>query len=309
CTAVPYGVPFPNIACRVVDNYGADSPDWVAGELWISGRGNARGYRGRSDLTAERFVRRDDRIWYRTGDLARYRPDGTLEFVGRADYRIKISGYRVELGEMEASLRRVPGVRAAVAALVPAPGGAEVLAAQVCCEDPALDARRIREAYADLVPAHMIPRHISVVDRIPFTDGGKIDRRAVARQLAAAVSGPGHPGHRVPSTALESALAEIIGGLLQLPGPIGVDDDFFALGGDSVLATQAVARIRTWLDTPDLMVADIFATRTVSVLAALLGGSEHDTGRLDQVAQLYLEVVHMDADAVLSATSKSDMAQ
>jgi mycobactin phenyloxazoline synthetase len=96
-TAVPYGKPFTNIACRVVSEAGADCPDWVAGELWVSGRGIARGYRGRPDLTAERFADHDGRTWYRTGDLARYWPDGTLEFVGRADHRIKISGYRVEV--------------------------------------------------------------------------------------------------------------------------------------------------------------------------------------------------------------------
>ncbi|OMC16193.1 non-ribosomal peptide synthetase [Mycobacterium sp. SP-6446] len=310
-TAVPYGVPFPNIACRVVNDAGADCPDWVVGELWISGRGIARGYRGRGELTAERFVLRDGRIWYRTGDLARYWPDGTLEFVGRADYRIKISGYRVELGEIEASLRRVPGVRAAVAALVPAPGGAEVLAAHVCLDDVALDARRIREVLVELVPAHMIPAYISVVERIPFTDGGKIDRRAVGAELAAAVSGLGDAGYRAPSTPLESALTEIVAELLSSPTGqrVGVDDDFFALGGDSVLATQAVARIRTWLDTPDVMVADIFATRTVSALAALLGSREHDSGRLDQVAELYLEVIRMDADSVLSAATKSETTQ
>ena len=98
-----------------------DCPDWVAGELWVTGRGIARGYRGRPELTADRFVEHDGRIWYRTGDLARYWPDGTLEFVGRADHRVKISGYRVELGEVEAALRRVPGVRAAVAASCPRP--------------------------------------------------------------------------------------------------------------------------------------------------------------------------------------------
>ena len=97
---------------------GSDCPDWVPGELWFSGRGIARGYRGRPDLTAEKFVEHDGRTWYRTGDLVRYQPDGTLEFVGRIDHRVKISGYRIELGEVEAALKRVPGVDAAVAAVI-----------------------------------------------------------------------------------------------------------------------------------------------------------------------------------------------
>lgn len=302
-TALPFGVPLPNNACRVVDDTGADCPDWVPGEYWVSGRGIARGYRGRPDLTAERFVEHEGRTWYRTGDLVRYWPDGTLEFVGRADHRVKISGYRVELGEIETALRRVPGIRTAVAALIAVSGESDVLAAQVCTDDPALTAEGIRQSLASLVPAHMIPRHITVVERIGFTDAGKLDRRAVARELESAVSKSQRPGHRAPSTPLESALAMIVGDLLGRQN-VGIDDDFFALGGDSVLATQAVARIRAWLDAPDVMVADIFANRTVSALAAVLCAGEHDPGRLDQVADLYLEVIGMDAESVLAASQQ-----
>lgn len=302
-TALPYGVPLPNNACRVVDDAGDDCPDWVAGELWVSGRGIARGYRGRPDLTADRFVERAGRRWYRTGDLARYWPDGTLEFVGRADHRVKISGYRVELGEVEAAMRRLPGVAIAVAALLPGPGGSEMLAAAVCPEGSGADlaAERVRELMAELLPAHMIPRHVALVRRIPFTDAGKIDRRAVARDLAAAVAASERPAPRSPATPLESALAALLGGLLGAD-TVGRDDDFFALGGDSVLATQAVGRIRTWLDTPHVAVADVFATRTVAALAALLVDREGGGARLDQVAELYLEVIEMDADTVLSAS-------
>lgn len=308
-TAVPYGKPFPNIACRVVGDDGADCPDWVAGELWVAGRGIARGYRGRPELTAQRFVTHQGRIWYRTGDLARYWPDGTLEFVGRADHRIKVSGYRVELGEIEAALRRLPGVRAAVAALVTAPGGAEVLAAQVCLDDVAPHAGRMRDRLADLVPAHMIPSHISVVERIPFTDGGKIDRRAVAGLLAAAVAEQSRETsapHEPPATPLQRALCHIVAELLNRDvGTVGVHDDFFSLGGDSVLATQAVAGIRQWLDSPSLMVADVFATRTVATLAELLVGREADGGRLEQVADVYLEIADMSSVDVLSALDET----
>ncbi|BBY04760.1 non-ribosomal peptide synthetase [Mycobacterium noviomagense] len=305
--ALPYGTPFPNIECRVVDSSGDDCPDWVPGELWISGRGIARGYRGRPDLTAERFVEHGGRRWYRTGDLARYWPDGTLEFVGRADHRVKISGYRIELGEVESALRRVPGVVTAVAAVVPTTGGSDVLAAALHVDDESLTAAGIRERMANSVPAYMVPRHLSLVERIPFTDGGKIDRRAVADQLAASMAGSAEPVRRAASTPVEAALAAIIGEVLGVED-VGIDDDFFALGGDSVLATQAVARIRTWLDAPHAMVADVFAARTVSALARLLSRREHDSRRLDAVAEIYLEVAAMDAEEVLSQSAEIEMA-
>jgi mycobactin phenyloxazoline synthetase len=307
--ALPYGVPLPNIACRIVNDAGDDCPDWVVGELWISGRGIARGYRGRPDLTAERFVEHGGRTWYRTGDLARYWPDGTCEFVGRADHRVKISGYRVELGEVEAALQKVSGVAIAVAAMVPRrSGGGDILAAAVRADDPQLTVDHVREAMTELVPVHMIPQHLSLVERIPSTLGGKIDRRVVSGQLAATVADSAEPRHRVPSTPLESALVTIVGDVLGVES-VGVDDDFFSLGGDSVLATQTVARIRAWLDTPDAIVADIFATRTVSALADVLGGRESEPGRLDEVAELYLEVIQMEAGTVVAAISEAEAAQ
>jgi mycobactin phenyloxazoline synthetase len=307
-TALPFGVPLPNNACRVVNEVGDECPDWVAGELWISGRGIARGYRGRPDLTARRFIVHDGRTWYRTGDLVRYWPDGTLEFVGRADHRVKISGYRVELGEVEAALRQVPGVAIGVAAMAPTSGGSDILAAALRADDPQLTVTEVRQAMAQLVPAHMIPQHLSLVEQIPFTLAGKIDRRIVAGQLAAAVADSAEPDRRVPSTPLEAALAAIVGDVLGV-APVGVDDDFFAMGGDSVLATQTVARIRAWLDTPDVIVADIFATRTVFALAETLGRRERDPGRLEQVAELYLEIIHMDDGHVVAAIAESETVQ
>jgi mycobactin phenyloxazoline synthetase len=307
-TALPFGTPLTNNVCRVVNDRGDDCPDWVAGELWISGRGIARGYRGRPDLTAERFVEHEGQTWYRTGDLARYWPDGTLEFVGRADHRVKVSGYRVEIGEVEVALRRIPGVASAVAALVTTTGDTEVLAAAIHADDPHLTIEGVRTGMADLVPAHMVPRHLSLVDHVPYTLAGKIDRRFVTGQLAAAVAESSAPERRAPSTPVESAVAAIVGDVLGVDA-VGADDDFFALGGDSVLATQAIARVRAWLDTPDIIVADIFATRTITALAGLLGRRESDPGRLEQVAELYLEVVGMDAGHVVAAIAGNEAVQ
>jgi mycobactin phenyloxazoline synthetase len=302
-TSVPYGVPLPNNACRVVAADGSDCPDWVPGELWFAGRGIARGYRGRPDLTAEKFVEHDGRTWYRTGDLVRYWPDGTLEFVGRVDHRVKLSGYRVELGEVEAALKRVPGVDAAVAAVVP--GDRDRLGALVRVDDPAVDSAAVTTALTELVPPHMVPKILVVSDRIPFTIAGKLDREAAARRLAEADM-PVAQAYRAPSTPLESALAAIVGEVLDLaPQQVGVDDDFFSLGGDSVLATQVVARIRDWLDTPTAMVTDMFAARRVAGLADRLIAREPNPERLDLVAQVYLEIAGMDSAEVLAALESS----
>ncbi|MFA7513530.1 MAG: amino acid adenylation domain-containing protein [Mycolicibacterium vanbaalenii] len=295
-TSVPLGVPLPNNTCRVVGPDGRDCPDWVPGELWVGGRGVARGYCARPDLTAERFVEYDGRTWYRTGDLVRYRPGGVIEFVGRADHRIKISGYRVELGEVESALRRIPGVDSAVAAVVAADGGRDVLAALI---SGVADPQKVTTAMAEVVPPHMIPQIIVAADHIPYTLGGKIDRAAVTRMLADADLQCG-TGYRAPATPLESALCDIIGTVLGRAA-VGADDDFFASGGDSVLATQVVARVRTWLDTPAVAVADIFATRTAAALAARLSAGEPEGTRLAEVAELYLQVAGMDGAEVVSA--------
>lgn len=301
--SVPYGTPLPNIACRVVGADGADRPDWVAGELWVSGRGIASGYRGRPDLTAEKFVEHDGATWYRTGDLARYIGDGVLEFVGRADHRVKISGYRIELGEVEAALRRLPGVAEAVVVALPEPGGREVLAAAVRASDAGPSADELRDGLAQVLPEHMIPRQLQVVSAIPYTVSGKIDRRAVTALLAAGMAAA--DGYREPATLLQRALAAIIAEVLGT-ARVGADDDFFALGGDSVLATAAVSRIRTWLDAPAAVVADIFATRTVARLADRLTSAEPDPGRLDAVAEVYLEVAGLDAAEVADALAEID---
>jgi mycobactin phenyloxazoline synthetase len=149
----------------------------------------------------------------------------------------------------------------------------------------------------------MIPRQLVLVPAIPYTVSGKIDRRAVTAELAAGVAAS--DGYREPATPLQRALAAIIAEVLGADR-VGADDDFFALGGDSVLATAAVARIRAWLDAPGAVVADIFATRTVAGLASRLAAAEADPGRLDAVAEVYLEVAQLDSAAVAEALAEVD---
>ncbi|QIS17510.1 non-ribosomal peptide synthetase [Nocardia terpenica] len=297
-TAIPYGTPLRNVQCRVVGPTGHDCADWVTGELWIGGAGVAAGYRGDPDRTAERFLDHAGVRWYRTGDLARYLPDGALEFLGRADHQVKIRGYRVELGEVESALRTLPGVRHAIAAVIGA-AAPKLAAVVVPLDGNALDAAGLTAAAAKLLPAYMIPSRVEIVAELPFTPNGKPDRKAVGALLATA----DEPGEFVGArTDLERALADIVATVLDTDA-VGVTDDFFALGGDSVLATAVVARVREWLDAPDTVVSDLFATRTVSGLAHRLSRREADgggAGRLETVARLYLEVSAMSDEEVLA---------
>jgi mycobactin phenyloxazoline synthetase len=285
------------VALRVVDHLGGDRPDWVAGELWIGGDAVARGYRGDPERTAERFVERDGRRWYRTGDLARYRPDGTVEFLGRRDDQVKIRGFRVELGDVEAALRADPRVRAAVAVLTT--GAAPGLAAAVATTG-AVDPASLRASAAELVPAHMVPDQVVVLDALPLTANGKLDRDA-AREL---VERAGRPvtGQQPPRDELEQVIALVWAESLRLPEPgrLGVTDDFFAAGGDSLLATTLVSNLREALDTSAVSVRMLFAEPTVAGLAERLRAAD-PTGRLDKVAALYCEVAAMSDDEVAAA--------
>ncbi|WP_246833607.1 amino acid adenylation domain-containing protein [Williamsia sp. 1138] len=289
--AVPYGVPLHNVQCRVVDAAGNDCPDWVAGELWIGGAGVALGYRNDLERTADRFVRRSGQNWYRTGDLARYWPDGCLEFLGRADHQVKIRGYRVELGEVEGALRLLPGVHRAVASVITS--AAPKLVAAVSPEAGVeLDHDEVLEGLRELLPGYMIPGHLLIIEAFPITSNGKLDRRAVQTLLE---TGEDELTFEAPRTALERALAQIVGELLDLD-EVGRGDDFFSLGGDSVLATTLIARIREWLDAPRAGVADVFSGRTIAAIADRLMLSDNSHDRLEQVAEMYLDVLALDDD-------------
>ncbi|MFI6801792.1 amino acid adenylation domain-containing protein [Streptosporangium canum] len=239
-TSVPYGRPLTNQRFRVVDGRGRDCPDWVPGELWIGGTGVALGYRGDPEVTAAKFVERDGGRWYRTGDLGRYWPDGTLEFLGRADHQVKVGGHRIELGEIESALAAHPDVGHAVvttvggkarrlAALVTAPGGTAP--------------RGLREWLAERLPPYMVPEWFAALPDLPLSANGKVDRGAVRNILEGRLAG--RTERSVPPVGpVETAVAEIWSELLGLPA-VGRDQNFFTLGGDSLLATRLMTRLRT----------------------------------------------------------------
>ncbi|MDX6744047.1 salicylate synthase [Actinocorallia sp. A-T 12471] len=303
--SVPYGVPLANVRCRVVDAVGADRPDWVAGELWIGGAGVAHGYRGDPERTADRFVAHEGGRWYRTGDLARYRPDGCLEFLGRRDDQVKIRGYRIELGEVEAALAADPEAAAAAAAIV-GTGGAPVLGAAVVPVPDAPDgvAARIAARARELLPPHMNPSRIVALDALPLTPNRKVDRKAVAAALEAE-SGEAHGP--APSGALEEVIALVWRQTLGLDR-LGAREEFFAVGGDSVLATAIIARLRDMLDTASLSVRALFGAPTVAGLAAALVRDQARPGRLEEIAELVWEIESLSDAEVAALMDEEDAA-
>ena len=233
--------------------------------------------------------------------MARYWPDGTIEFLGRADHQVQIRGYRVELGEVENALRTVPGcgTRSPPSSVRAHPTGGG--------RSRVTSARRrqgLTAAVADLLPSYMIPTRIEYLERIPLTSNGKLDRRAVVGTARTPEAANGAPDS-APRNELEAALAEIVAEVLGRDGQtsVGVHDDFFALGGDSVLATTVVARVRDWLDVDHAVVADLFATRTVAGFAERLDNREAARGtpqRLAVIARHYLEIAALTDEEVLA---------
>ncbi|MEU8383581.1 amino acid adenylation domain-containing protein [Streptosporangium sp. NPDC048865] len=294
-TAVPYGVPLRGVACRVVDEAGRDRPDWAQGELWIGGAGVADGYSGDAGRTADRFVVHEGTRWYRTGDMARYRPDGTLEFLGRRDHQVKVRGFRIELGEVETALENHPRVRRAVGLLADSRlAAAVVLTGEAKPGTEGTGTEELLAHVRELLPPHMVPDLLVILDELPLTANDKVDRRALTAVVTAAAGETGTP-YTAPGSALERVLARIVGQVLDVPR-VGAHDDVFALGGDSVLATTIIARLREALDSSSLPLRALFTERTVSRVAHRFTEVEETPGRLEAVAEIWLMVEGMSED-------------
>ncbi len=271
----PIGRPIADNRLLVLGRHGELLPPGVPGELHLGGRGLARGYLGRPDLTAAAFV--PDRFsagpaeagarLYRTGDLVRFRSDGQLEFLGRADQQVKVRGFRVEPGEIEAQIAEHPGVREVAVVPYAAARGDLRLAAYVVMTggDPGLD--ELRAFLRARLPAHMVPSAFRVLPAMPLAPSGKIDRRALPPPLPPdqdeASAGEGFVP---PGTPAEELLAGIWGEVLGRSG-IGAGDDFFDLGGHSLLVGQVLARVRAAFGV-ELPVRAAFEARTLTALAA-----------------------------------------
>ncbi|MGW1074427.1 amino acid adenylation domain-containing protein [Streptomyces sp. NPDC002537] len=231
--SIPYGTPLRNQTFHVLDEELAPKPDHVPGELYIGGAGLADGYRGDPAQTRERFLTHPhtgERL-YRTGDLGAYLPDGSIEFLGRNDFQVKINGHRIELGEIETVLAGHPGVRAAV---VVAKDGRRLIAHVVPAHED-ITAEALRTHLADRLPAFMVPSAFRTLDSLPLGPNGKIDRSALPDP-----TGPDTP-YEPPATPVEKALAEAWAAVLPARR-IGRHDNFFLAGGDSLLGVRAVAK-------------------------------------------------------------------
>nr|QEO74128.1 condensation domain-containing protein [uncultured bacterium] len=267
---VPIGRPVPGAHIHVVSRDLEPLPPGLDGELVIGGAGVARGYLGRPDLTAERFVpdpfAEGSRL-YRTGDLARWLPAGELEFRGRADHQVKVRGFRIELGEIEAALRRLPGVReAAVLVREAAPGDRRIVAYVVG------ESAGLRSGLKKTLPDYMLPSAFVTLESLPLTPSGKVDRRALPAPGAARPDLDA--GFTAPRNPVEDMLAGIFCDVLKLDR-VGVDDDFFVLGGHSLLVAQVATRARQALGF-ELPIPEIFRRSTVARLAELVekGGAD-----------------------------------
>ena len=292
---MPIGRPVANTQMYVLDSSLNPVPVGVPGELYIGGVQVGRGYWGRPELTAERFIP-DPFVpggrLYKTGDLSRWLPDGVIEYLGRNDFQVKVRGLRIELGEIEAALSEHPTVgQAVVVSREETPGDVRLVAYLVPRADASPSAADLRGFLKDRLPEYMVPSAFVVLPSLPLNPSGKVDRKA----LPAPERGGGEAAaYEAPRTPTEETLAGIFAEVLKVPRA-GIRDDFFELGGHSLLAIQLLSRVRAVLGV-ELPVRALFENRTVAALAEgvearrWVSESEKPNGRKGSTAREVFEL-------------------
>ncbi|HEX7318160.1 MAG TPA: amino acid adenylation domain-containing protein, partial [Pyrinomonadaceae bacterium] len=273
---VPVGRPIANVRVYVLDSHQRPVPVGAPGELHIGGAGLARGYLNRPALTAEKFIPDPFGVepgarLYKTGDLARYRPDGRIEYMGRADQQVKVRGFRIELGEIEAALCAHDAVRQALVATQDSPNGDRRLVAYaVCNEGEQLSGGELRAHLQGRLPEYMVPASFVLLDEMPALPNGKIDRRALSLMHIAGTSTATE--YVAPRTPVEEMLCALWAELLGVER-VGTGDNFFELGGHSLLATRAISRIRESFEV-SVALRPLFESPTVAGWAAVIESSQ-----------------------------------
>jgi amino acid adenylation domain-containing protein len=274
---VPIGKPIGNTQVHVLDDFGHAVPVGVPGELYIGGEGVARGYLRRPELTVDKFVANPvypgERL-YRTGDLARRMPDGNLEYIGRLDNQVKIRGFRIELSEIESVLEQEPGIRQAVAIIREDTLNDQRLIAYLIPEaQNAPNPKQLRAALLATLPDYMVPTSFVILEAFPLTPNGKVDRRALPRPDGGVITSANFVP---PHTELEREVAEICQEVLHIP-LVGRHDNFFDLGGHSLLIVQLQSRLRRKFGR-EISLVELFGSPTVCGIARLLDRNEHENG-------------------------------
>jgi amino acid adenylation domain-containing protein/non-ribosomal peptide synthase protein (TIGR01720 family) len=292
--ALSIGRGIANTSVYILDSAGHPVPKGVVGELFIGGAGLAQGYRGRPDLTALAFVPNPfsedlgERL-YRTGDLARFLPNGEIEFLGRLDYQVKIRGYRIELGDIETVLENHPAIAQAIVQSFEDTSGDKRLVAYLVAksdtEKPTPEA--LRSYVLEKLPDYMVPSAWVFLDTMPLTPNNKVDRRA----LPAPCQPSSKEDYTAPRNAIEEALAEIWQELMKVER-VGVKDNFFDLGGHSLVAAQIHARMRKVFSI-DVSLRELFDALTIEKTAQLLVARETQLGRTKKIAQAFLRMKQM----------------
>jgi len=284
--AIPIGTPMANYHAFILDDHLLPMPLGEAGQLHIGGVGLARGYLNRPELTAEKFIpnpftNQPGSRLYKTGDLARFRPDGNIEFLGRVDSQVKIRGFRVETGEVETLLAEHPGIEAAaVVAREDAPGEKRIVAYVVSRAGHSLVAQELRRFLKRKLPDYMLPARFEFLRELPLTPSDKVDRRALpppgsSRQVLA-------DAQQAPRTELEDELARIFAEVLGLDW-VGIDEDFFDAGGDSLRALRLLSMVEERVGRK-ISLSDLFEAPCVGKLAALLSDPHSRVGLLCALA-------------------------
>lgn len=261
--AVPIGIPADNVRIYLLDKYMKPVPENVPGEIYIAGDGVARGYLNREELTAEKFIRSPfdpEEVMYKTGDLARWLPDGNVEFIGRIDHQVKIHGYRIETGEIENLLISYPSVKEAVVLPRDSRNGSKYLCAYIVSSGR-VEAKDIKKYLLEQLPQYMVPSQFVQLERMPLTQNGKVDRKALPEPDLSDICTEYVP----PGNDIEKALAEVWAEVLGADR-VGINDSFFNLGGDSIKTIQISVKLKKYRLMVE--VRDIFEHPTISELSA-----------------------------------------